>query len=183
MFRLRRGRCRRVQDGVRVPALDVWQARDRERAGEGAMAASTGRSATGRRISGTTQAVLLALALSACSTTQESNFAGPDYADDTRKLEKQMMAEAAALGTAQGVAGAAASMIPLGAGSLITTTAGRAARDAMIMRHDKLMREQIERDNAAFYKRYGITDAGPTIADQSAGGPKRCPRRGMTRRC
>ncbi|WP_269930095.1 hypothetical protein [Aminobacter sp. HY435] len=131
------------------------------------------------------QAVALSLALAACSTTQESNFAGPDYSDDTRKLEKQMMAEATALGTAQGVAGAAASMIPMGAGSLVTTTAGRAARDAMMIRHDKLMREQIERDNAAFYKRYGITDAdaGPAVADQSAGGPKRCARRGGVRRC
>lgn len=76
-------------------------------------------------------------------------------------------------------------MIPLGAGSLVTTTAGRAARDAMIMRHDKLMREQVERDNAEFYKRYGISDAdaGPAVADQSTGGPKRCSRRGGVRRC
>lgn len=131
------------------------------------------------------QAVALSLTLMACTTTTESSFEGPDYSDDTRKLEKQMMAEATALGTAQGVAGAAASMLPMGAGSLVTTTAGRAARDAMIIRHDKLMREQIERDNAEFYKRYGITDAdaGPAVADQSRGGPKRCARRGGVRRC
>lgn len=131
------------------------------------------------------QALALCWVVSGCTSTTESSFAGPDYSDDTRKLEKQMMAEAAALGTAQGVAGAAASMIPMGAGSLVTTTAGRAARDAMIMRHDKLMREQIERDNAEFYKRYGITDAdaGPAVADQSAAGPRNCPRRGMVRRC
>ncbi|MBT1154197.1 hypothetical protein J1C56_01175 [Aminobacter anthyllidis] len=131
------------------------------------------------------QAVALSLTLMACTTATESSFEGPDYSDDTRKLEKQMMAEAAALGTAQGVAGAAASMVPLGAGSLVTTTAGRAARDAMIIRHDKLMREQVERDNAEFFKRYGISDAdaGPAVADQSAGGPQRCARRGMTRRC
>ncbi len=131
------------------------------------------------------QAAALSLSLMACTTTTESSFEGPDYSDDTRKLEKQMMAEAAALGTAQGVAGAAASMIPMGAGSLVTTTAGRAARDAMIIRHDKLMRAQVERDNAEFYKRYGISDvdAGPAVADQSAGGPRRCARRGGVRRC
>jgi hypothetical protein len=131
------------------------------------------------------QAFALSLTLMACTTATESSFEGPDYSDDTRKLERQMMAEAAALGTAQGVAGAAASMIPMGAGSLVTTTAGRAARDAMIIRNDKLMRAQIERDNAEFYKRYGITDAdaGPAVADQSAGGPKRCARWGGVRRC
>ena len=131
------------------------------------------------------QAVALSLTLMACTTATESSFEGPDYSDDTRKLEKQMMAEAAALGTAQGVAGAAASMIPMGAGSLVTMTAGRAARDAMIIRNDKLMRAQIDRDNAEFYKRYGITDAdaGPAVADQRAGGPKHCTRRGGVRRC
>ena len=132
------------------------------------------------------QAAAMSLTLMACTTATESSFEGPDFSDDTRKLEKQMMAEAAALGTAQGVAGAAASMIPMGAGSLVTTAAGRAARDAMIIRHDKLMRAQIERDNAEFYKRYGITDAdaGPALADQSVrGGSKRCARRGGVRRC
>ncbi|WAX93034.1 VIT1/CCC1 transporter family protein [Aminobacter sp. NyZ550] len=130
-------------------------------------------------------ALALCYAISACSTTTESNFEGPGYSDDTRKLEKQMMAEATALGTAQGVAGIAASMLPMGAGSLVTTTAGRAARDAMIIRHDKLMREQIERDNAEFYKRYGITeaDAGPVVANRSPGERKRCARRGGVRRC
>ncbi|MCA0277506.1 MAG: VIT1/CCC1 transporter family protein [Proteobacteria bacterium] len=129
--------------------------------------------------------IAVSFVLSACTTSTESSFEGPAYSDETRRLEKQMMGEAAALGTAQGVAGAAASMIPMGAGSLVTTTAGRAARDAMIIRHDKLMREQVERDNAEFYKRYGITDAdaGPAVADQSAAGPRRCPRRGMIRRC
>jgi len=130
-------------------------------------------------------ALVLCLAISACSTTTESSFEGPNYSDDTRKLEKQMMAEATALGTAQGVAGVAASMLPMGAGSLVTTTAGRAARDAMIIRHDKLMREQIERDNAEFYKRYGITeaDAGSVVANRSPGERKRCVRRSGVRRC
>lgn len=131
------------------------------------------------------RSICMAAQVVACTTATESSFEGPDYSDDTRKLEKQMMAEAAALGTTQGVAGAAASMIPMGAGSLVTTTAGRAARDAMIIRHDKLMRAQIERDNAEFYKRYGISDAdaGLAVADQSAGDSRRCARRGGVRRC
>ena len=149
------------------------------------MAGSTPTRGEGRSIGRLGLGIAMSFVLSACTTPTESSFEGPGFSDDTRKLEKQMMAEAAALGTAQGVAGAAASMIPMGAGSLVTTTAGRAARDAMMIKYDKLMREQVERDNAAFYKRYGITDAdaGPAVADQSAGGPKRCPRRGMIRRC
>lgn len=42
----------------------------------------------------------------ACQSSQ-SNFQGSNFSDETRTLEKELNAEAVALGTAQGVAGIA----------------------------------------------------------------------------
>lgn len=130
-------------------------------------------------------ALVIWLAPSACTSTP-SSFEGPDYSDDTRKLEKELMAEAAALGAVQGAAGIAASFDKTGLSSLVTMPAGRAARDAMLIRADKRMREQVERDNAEFYKRYGITDAdaGPVVMQRAPErGGKGCVRRAGIRRC
>lgn len=102
--------------------------------------------------------------LAACQT-QESSFEGPEYSDETRQIEKELQAEAAALGTMQGAAGIATSFDRSGVGSLVAAGAGRAARDALMIKAQKRLEAQMKKDNAAFLARYGITEEEePTTA-------------------
>lgn len=103
---------------------------------------------------------LSAAFMASCQTT-ESAFEGPDYSDETRQLERQLMAEATALGAAQGAAGIASSFDRSGVSSLVTMGAGRAARDAMLISAEKRLREQLAKDEAAFYRRHGISADEP----------------------
>ena len=107
-----------------------------------------------------TPAVCIALValLAAGCQTQQSSFEGPGYSHETRALEKQLQAEAAALGTMQGAAGIAASFDRSGVGSLVAMGAGRAARDALMIRAHRQMEAQIAKDDAAFLRQYGITE-------------------------
>lgn len=100
---------------------------------------------------------LVALLMAGCQTP-ESSFEGPGHSDKTRALEKQLQAEAVALGTMQGAAGIAASFDRSGVGSLVAMGAGRAARDALMIRAHKQMEAQMAKDNAAFLRQYGITE-------------------------
>lgn len=78
------------------------------------------------------------------------------------------MAEAVALGTAQGAAGIAASFDRSGATSLIAAGAGRAARDAMMIRAHQRLQAQVDKDNAAFLRKYGISDDDEPVVQHKA---------------
>lgn len=104
----------------------------------------------------------LAMALAACQST-ETSYEGEQFSDETRALEKQLMAEAAALGTAQAVMSMPAAFDPTGAASLATIPAGLAAREAFRRSADERMAAQLARDEREFYRRYGMNpDGTPT---------------------
>lgn len=97
--------------------------------------------------------------LVACQTP--SAFDGPEYSDATRQMEADLMTEARALGAAQGAAGIAASFDRSGAASLLLMHGGQAARNELMRRADRTLREQLEKDSAAFLRQYGIEDDEP----------------------
>lgn len=85
------------------------------------------------------------------------------FSDETRRLEKRLNAEAAAVGTAQAVMSMPAAWDPTGAASLVTTPAGLAMREAQRRQADARMDAQIAKDQAAFYRKYGLNpDGSPT---------------------
>lgn len=92
----------------------------------------------------------------ACTSTP-STFEGPQYSDETRQVEKELAAEATALGLAQGAAGIATSFDRTGIGGLVAGGVGMAARNAMLARAETRLRAQVEKDNEAFYRRHGFS--------------------------
>ncbi|KFL26199.1 hypothetical protein [Brucella intermedia] len=102
-------------------------------------------------------------ALAACqSTSTESSYSNPMFSDETRALEKKLNAEAAAVGTAQAVMSMPAAWDPTGAASLVTTPAGLAMREAQRRQADARMDAQLAKDQAAFYRKYGLNPDGTT---------------------
>lgn len=111
----------------------------------------------------TAMALMILAALGACQSTPKSSFDSPIFSDETRALEKQLNAEAAAVGTAQAVMSMPAAWDPTGAASLVTTPAGLAMREAHRRKADARMDAQIAKDQAAFYRKYGLNpDGSPT---------------------
>ncbi|GLI94266.1 hypothetical protein [Methylocystis echinoides] len=102
-------------------------------------------------------AAIVAVLLAGCQT-QQSAFEGPDYSNETRRIEKEALAEATALGTAQGAMGIAASFDRSRASSLLAMGAGQAARSAMMIRARQRLQAQVDKDDAAFLRKHGITD-------------------------
>jgi len=107
--------------------------------------------------------ILSMAALAACqSTSTESSYSNPMFSDETRALEKKLNAEAAAVGTAQAVMSMPAAWDPTGAASLVTTPAGLAMREAQRRQADARMDAQLAKDQAAFYRKYGLNPDGTT---------------------
>ncbi|CAM5768566.1 hypothetical protein [Bosea minatitlanensis] len=100
------------------------------------------------------------IALSSCQSTGETRPDHPPIPAESRALEKQLDAEATALGTAQALASMPAAWDPTGAASLVTTTAGLAAREAFRRRADALLDAQAAKDRAALYRQYGLNPDG-----------------------
>jgi len=111
------------------------------------------------RIACVVLASLAAFQLSACQSSQ-SSFQGSNFSDETRALEKQLNAEAAAFGAAQGATSLAASADPTGISSFIKAPAGLAARNALARSADARMDAQLARDEQALYRRYGMNPDG-----------------------
>ncbi|KRE07147.1 hypothetical protein ASE63_23160 [Bosea sp. Root381] len=98
--------------------------------------------------------------LTNCQSSPQSSFDSPVFSDETRALEKQLDAEAAALGTAQALMSMPAAWDPTGAASLVTIPAGLAAREAFRRQADARMEAQLAKDQAEFYRRYGLNPDG-----------------------
>lgn len=106
--------------------------------------------------------------LVACQSTK-SNFEGSNFSDNTRALEKQLNAEAVALGTAQGVAGIAAASDPTGLSAMALGPAGLAARNALAKSADARMGAQLARDEQELYRRYGMNPDGTSSGKKPPG--------------
>ena len=101
--------------------------------------------------------------IAACQSAPESSFDNPVFSDETRALERQLEAEAAAVGTAQAAMSMPAAWDPTGAASLVTTPAGLAMREAHRRQADARMDAQLAKDQAEFYRKYGLNpDGSPT---------------------
>jgi len=105
----------------------------------------------------------------ACQSSQ-SNFQGSNFSDETRTLEKELNAEAVALGTAQGVAGIATAADPTGVSGLVAASAGRAARDALMKSTDERLKAQMACDEQELYRRYGMNPDGTPSGRKPASG-------------
>lgn len=121
------------------------------------------------RAAGTARACRIAVVLAgmamiaACQSAPESSFDDPVFSDETRALERQLEAEAAAVGTAQAVMSMPAAWDPTGAASLVTTPTGLAMREAHRRQADARMEAQLAKDQAEFYRKYGLNpDGSPT---------------------
>ncbi len=119
----------------------------------------------------TAKRILLAVlpALAACQS-QPSSFQGPAFSNETRALEKQLNAEATALGAAQGAASLAASADPTGLSSFVKAPIALAARNAQARSADARMEAQLKRDEQALYRRYGMNPDGTPSGRKPAGG-------------
>lgn len=106
-----------------------------------------------------TLASFAALTLAACQNPP-SNFQGPNFSNETRALEKQLNAEATALGAAQGATSLAASADPTGLATFAKAPAALAARNALARSADARMDAQLARDEQALYRRYGMNPDG-----------------------
>jgi hypothetical protein len=102
---------------------------------------------------------LAAFGLAACQTSQ-SSFQGSNFSDETRTLEKQLNAEAAAFGAAQGATSLAASADRTGISSAVKAPIALAARNALARSADARMDAQLARDEQALYRRYGMNPDG-----------------------
>jgi|GEM_PF-1811199 len=100
-----------------------------------------------------------AFGLAACQSPQ-SSFQGSSFSGETRALEKQLNAEASALGAAQGATSLAASADPTGLASIAKAPVALAARNALAKSADARMDAQLARDEQALYKRYGMNPDG-----------------------
>lgn len=100
-----------------------------------------------------------AFALAACQSSQ-SSFQGSNFSGETRALEKQLNAEASALGAAQGATSLAASADPTGLSSIAKAPVALAARNALAKSADARLDAQLARDEQALYKRYGMNPDG-----------------------
>jgi len=112
------------------------------------------------------------LAVSALASCQSppSSFQGSNFSDETRALEKQLNAEATALGAAQGAASIAASADPTGLSSFAKAPAALAARNALARSADARMDAQLARDEQALYRRYGMNPDGTPSGRKPTGG-------------
>lgn len=104
-------------------------------------------------------ALFAAFGLAACQGSP-SNFQGPNFSNETRALEKQLNAESAALGAAQGATSLAASADPTGLSTFAKAPAALAARNALARSADARMDAQLARDEQAVYRRYGMNPDG-----------------------
>ncbi|MBN9253340.1 MULTISPECIES: hypothetical protein [unclassified Mesorhizobium] len=115
-------------------------------------------------------ASVAAFGLAACQGSP-SNFQGPNFSNETRALEKQLNAESAALGAAQGATSLAASADPTGLSTFAKAPAALAARNALAKSANARMDAQLARDEQALYRRYGMNPDGtpsgkkPVVAD------------------
>ncbi len=115
-------------------------------------------------------ASVTAFGLAACQGSP-SNFQGPNFSNETRALEKQLNAESAALGAAQGATSLAASADPTGLSTFAKAPVALAARNALARSADARMDAQLARDEQALYRRYGMNPDGtpsgkkPVVAD------------------
>lgn len=100
-----------------------------------------------------------AFGLAACQSSQ-SSFQGSNFSDGTRTLEKQLDAEATALGAAQGATSLAASADPTGISSLVKAPVALAARNALAKSANARMDAQLARDEQALYRKYGMNPDG-----------------------
>ncbi|PSJ57574.1 hypothetical protein [Pseudaminobacter soli (ex Li et al. 2025)] len=105
-------------------------------------------------------AVLLAtVGMAGCQGSQ-SSFQGANFSGETRALERQLDAEAAAFGAAQGATSIAASADPTGISSFVKAPVALAARNALARSADARMDAQLARDEQALYRRYGMNPDG-----------------------
>lgn len=111
-----------------------------------------------------------AFGLAACQSSQ-SSFQGPQFSNETRALEKQLNAEAAAFGAAQGATSLAASADPTGISSIVKAPVALAARNALARSADARMDAQLARDEQALYRRYGMNPDGTPSGRKPAGAP------------
>jgi hypothetical protein len=103
------------------------------------------------------KAVLLAALVSGCQqTTQQIGEPGTA----TAATHAELMAEARAFGTAQGVAGVGAAFDPTGAASVPLMVSGRAAHQAWITTARARMEAAEAADRQEFYKKYGMNPDG-----------------------
>ncbi|MDH7796016.1 MULTISPECIES: hypothetical protein [unclassified Beijerinckia] len=110
-----------------------------------------------------------AFGLAACQSSQ-SSFQGSNFSNETRTLEKQLNAEAVALGAAQGAASLAASADPTGISSFIKAPVGLAARNALARSAAARMDAQLAHDEQALYRRYGMNPDGTPSGKKPSGG-------------
>ena len=109
-----------------------------------------------------------ALVLGGCQNMQ-SNFQGSNFSGETRALEKQLNAEAMALGAAQGATSLAASADPTGLSSFAKAPVALAARNALARSADARMDAQLARDEKALYRRYGMNPDGTPSGKKPVG--------------
>ena len=100
-----------------------------------------------------------AFGLAACQSPP-SSFQGSNFSSETRALEKQLNAEAVALGAAQGATSLAASADPTGLASMVKAPVALAARNALAKSANARMDAQLARDEQALYNRYGMNPDG-----------------------
>lgn len=112
------------------------------------------------QVARTAGAILGLAAVAGCQSTPKSSFSTSAFSDKTRGLETQLEAEAAAVGTAQAVMSMPAAWDPTGAASLATIPAGPAMREAHRTQADARMEAQLARDEAEFYRKYGLNPDG-----------------------
>ena len=114
-------------------------------------------------------ASVAAFGLAACQSSQ-SSFQGSNFSNETRTLEKQLNAEAAALGAAQGAPSVAASVDPTGISNFVKAPVALAARNALARSADARMDAQLARDEQALYRRYGMNPDGTPSGKRPVGG-------------
>ncbi len=102
---------------------------------------------------------LAASGLAACQSSQ-SSFQGENFSGETRALEKQLNAESATFGAAQGATSIAASADPTGIANIVKAPVAMAARNAMAKSANARMDAQLARDEQALYRRYGMNPDG-----------------------
>lgn len=114
-------------------------------------------------------AAMFAVAGMAGCQNSQSSFQGPNFSDETRALEKQLNAEAAAFGAAQGATSIAASADPTGISSFVKAPVALAARNAMMKSANARMDAQLARDEQALYRRYGMNPDGTPSGKRPTG--------------
>ena len=124
-----------------------------------------------RKFQGLRLPVLLAAGgLAACQSAQ-SSFQGANVSNETRALERQLNAESAAFGAAQGATSLAASADPTGISSFLKAPVALAGRNALAKSANARMDAQLARDEQELYRRYGMNPDGTPSGIKPAGQP------------